>query len=110
MHPVLKSKNTTVTNVYGTPSIVGLGYLNGGDNLIALGDITIANFETITIKPYDYCYIGGIENGHVKKNMYITTETEVTKGLLIMKPGIVYSIQKLPNEGPLTHFRVSYSQ
>ena len=67
MSVLLKANETIEVNVYGTAAIVGIAYLNGDNHLTPLGELELLNFETITIKPYDYCYVGGIENAHIKK-------------------------------------------
>jgi hypothetical protein len=90
--------------ISGTAPIVGLGFVNG--KLIGLGDIELQNFEEINIIPHDYCYIGGVENGHIKKK--ICHEGFMTD-LLVMSPGIEYSIIKLPSENILTLYRVTFN-
>lgn len=103
--------NKTKTAI-GTPGLTGYGVV-GERGVENLRHINILEGESITLKPFSYAYVGGVENGDIRKNIRYPLPSK--NGCLLLETKIVtlypnetYRIVRLPNNSDrLAEYKIS---
>ena len=99
------------TTAIGTPGL--LGYARVEDNSCSnLSTVALQTWESIRLTPVEYCYLGGIENGKVRKSLgyplaRATGETRLLQTkTVVLSPGRTYSVMRLEDSDALAVYAV----
>ena len=95
----------------GTPGFIGFARLQG-DRVCNLAHLELDEWDCVSFTPVEYSYIGGVENGGVRKNIGYPVQTAPGQTSLlhtrtaVLAPGQTYGVHRLANRNGLALYRI----
>ena len=95
----------------GTPGLIGFARLQN-NTVCNLTNLELDEWDCVSFTPIEYSYIGGIENGGIRKNIGYPVQTAPGRTRLlntrtaVLAPGQTYGVQRVANRNGLAVYQI----